>query len=104
MCYMTEEVDSQGRRRVKWGLVEWFGSITVTVVALTAIGIGGFAWQSVWRNHADIRELQISDSIQDERAKSMASKLDRLDETPEKLSEILAKLQGIEDRLNRSDR
>lgn len=102
---MTEEVDSQGRRRVKWGLVEWFGSITVTVFSLMAIGVGGFAWQSVWRNHADIRDLQIADSIQNERYNSTQRKLDRLEETPGTLREILTKLDSIQARLDRvSDR
>lgn len=98
---MTEYTDSKGGQRIRWGPVEWIGSVTVTIVSLAAIGIGAYAWSSIEQNDDSIRALRESRAAQSERIRSITEDLNLLKEVPPNLSKIIVKLEGIENRTYR---
>lgn len=100
---MTEYRDSEGNARIRWGTVEWIGSITITILCAIAIGIGGFAWGAIWDNHDTIQELKEDRAGMSEQIENLSYWISDLADSKEVLSAILARLEDINRRLDRLD-
>lgn len=99
---MTEYTDSNGEKRIRWGLIEWIGIAVVSIFGLGGVGSGIYANSTVEQLAEKSRENETRIIANETRDEALTARVKVIESSAEKWDGAVTKLERIDERTGRT--